>query len=215
VTGNKKRAYDATRRRERAEKERRATQRRVVEAAGHLFVAKGYVGTTMADIAGEAGVAMQSVYKAGRSKAELLSLVVDRAVAGDDEEVLVHDRPSFTAIADEPDAARQLALVAAAIAEVQERSAPFQRAYREAGAVDAGVAADVVAAHERRRETFGAVLRMVPADRLSCPHDQAADTAWAIGSAEVFHLLRTIRGWSAKRYRQWLTRTLTDALLAG
>ena len=35
------RSYDATRRRERAEEERRATQRRVVEAARELFVTRG------------------------------------------------------------------------------------------------------------------------------------------------------------------------------
>src|SRR6187431_35432 len=94
-----KRAYDATRRRERAEEERRATRRRVLDAAHRLFVANGYTETTMAGIAREAGVALQSVYKAGRSKAELLHMVVDRAVAGDDEAVMIADRAAFKAIA--------------------------------------------------------------------------------------------------------------------
>ncbi|HEX4175708.1 MAG TPA: helix-turn-helix domain-containing protein, partial [Acidimicrobiales bacterium] len=79
-----KRQYDARRRRERAAEERRATRTKVLEAATRLFVAKGYTATTMADIAREAGVAMQSVYTAGRSKADLLSAAVERAVAGDD-----------------------------------------------------------------------------------------------------------------------------------
>jgi len=76
-----KRPYDARRRRERAEEERGATRRRVVEAARHLFLTRGYVATTVADIASEAGVALQSVYKAGQSKADLLHLVADIAVA--------------------------------------------------------------------------------------------------------------------------------------
>ena len=58
------RPYDATKRRERAEEERRATRRRVIEAARDLFVTRGYVATTVADIAKEAGVALLS--KAGR-----------------------------------------------------------------------------------------------------------------------------------------------------
>src|SRR5262245_36196838 len=93
-----KRGYDARRRRERAETERRATRRRVLDAAARLFVAKGYTATTIADIAREAGVAVQSVYKAGQSKAELLQAVVDLAVAGDDEDIMIADRAEFAAI---------------------------------------------------------------------------------------------------------------------
>src|SRR4051812_44549341 len=103
-----RRPYDARRRRERAEEERRATRSRVIDAATRLFVANGYTGTTMAAIAREAGVAMQSVYSAGRSKADLLHAAVDRAVAGDDRDVLMHDRPSFTSIAAERDPVRQV-----------------------------------------------------------------------------------------------------------
>src|SRR3954465_6236290 len=101
-----KRPYDARRRRERAEEERQATRRRVVEAARALFLTRGYVATTMADIARDAGVALQSVYTAGQSKAELLHLVVDLAVAGDDQDVMLVERPTFAAVGDEPDAER-------------------------------------------------------------------------------------------------------------
>src|SRR5262249_59228388 len=81
-----RRPYDARRRRQRAQEERQATRRRVVEAARQLFLTRGYVATTMADVAREAGVALQSVYTAGQSKADLLHLVADVAVAGDHPE---------------------------------------------------------------------------------------------------------------------------------
>jgi hypothetical protein len=45
-------------------------------------------------------------------------------------------------------------------------------------------------------------------------HDEATDLAWVIGSAEVFHLLRRVRGWEPDRYREWLTSSLANALLA-
>src|SRR5262249_18350270 len=98
VTSEFKRPYDARRRRQRAEQERRATRLRVIEAAHALFLDRGYVATTMADIAREAGVALQSVYKVGHSKADLLHEVRDLAVAGDDQQVMLLDRPEFTAI---------------------------------------------------------------------------------------------------------------------
>jgi AcrR family transcriptional regulator len=210
---NKPRSYDATRRRERAEEERRATQRRVVEAARELFVTRGYVATTVADIAKEAGVALQSVYNAGGSKAALMHLVVDLAVAGDDQDVLLADRPSFAAIGAQPTAERQVEVIATLVAETMQRLAPVWVAYREAAALDPTGAANLEAAHRRRSETFATMIGMVDQDRLRMPSGEATDTAWAIGSIDVYLLLRSIRGWDHERYAHWLTRTLVDELV--
>jgi AcrR family transcriptional regulator len=208
-----KRTYDASKRRARAEAERRATRRRVLTAAQRLFVDKGYRATTMADIAAEAGVAMQSVYNAGRSKADLLQRVIEVVVAGDDERVLLTDRPTFAGIGQEPDATRQVAMIAALIASTQERSAPVQAAFREAAAIDDAVAQNLDAELRRRHETIGVVVGMIAEDRLRRSLDESTDTVWAIGSSEVFLLLRVRRGWDADTYLAWLTRTLVDQLL--
>ena len=208
-----KRAYDATKRRERAKRERRATRQRVVAAAQDLFVDKGYSATTMADIASHAGVTIQSVYKAGKSKAELLQRVVDVVVAGDDQDIKMAERPAFKVIADEPDPAKQMALLAAQIGAVQQRSAPVQVAYRQAAAVDSTIAANLDAELQRRHETFTAAINTIPESRLRYPYEESTDIAWAIGSSEVYLLLTTRRGWSQDHYLQWLTRTLTEQLL--
>jgi AcrR family transcriptional regulator len=210
-----KRSYDATRRRERAEAERRATRRRVLAAAQRLFIENGYKATTMADIAAEAGVAMQSVYNAGRSKADLLQRVVEVVVAGDDEPVLLTERPSFAAIAEEADPTRQVEMIAGLIASTQERSAPVQAAFREAAAIDDAVARNLDAELARRHETIGTIVGMVDEAHLRLPRDDAVDTVWAIGSSEVYLLLRVRRGWDADRYRRWLTRILVEQLLTG
>jgi len=214
MTETSKRPYDATRRRERAEEERRATRRRVIAAAQRLFVANGYTGTTMADIAGAAGVALQSVYTAGRSKAELLQLVVDVVVAGDDDDVMMSDRPSFAAIAADTDPERQVRMMAALIASIQERSAPVQSVFRQAAAVDDTIAASLDRELRRRHETFAVVIGMVPEDRLRRLREESTDIAWAIGSSEVYQLLRIRRGWDADHYREWLSRTLVEQLLS-
>ena len=208
-----KRPYDARRRRERAEAERGATRRRVVDAARGLFLTRGYVATTMADIAREAGVALQSVYSAGRSKADLLHLVADLAVAGDDQEVMLVERPSFAAVAEEPSAERQVEMIAGLIAAIMRRLAPVWVAYREAAAVDAKAASNLVAAHQRRHETFAALIELLPEQRLRRPPDESTDTAWAIGSVDVYLLLQSIRSWNDARYSEWLSRTLVDQLL--
>ncbi len=213
MTDTSRRPYDATKRRQRAEEERRATRRRVIAAAQRLFVAKGYTDTTIADIARTAGVALQSVYKAGSSKAELLQLVVNAVVAGDDEDVMMSDRPSFAAIAEDADPEAQVRMMAALIASIQERSAPVQSVFRQAAAVDDTIAANLEAELRRRHESFAVLIGMIPEDRLRHSREESTDTAWAIGSSEVYQLLRIRRGWYADHYLEWLSRTLVEQLL--
>ena len=208
-----KRPYDARRRRERATEERLATRGRVVEAARELFLSRGYVATTMADIARDAGVALQSVYTAGQSKADLLHLVTDLAVAGDDQEVMLVDRPGFVAVAAESDPVRQVQMLASLIAETMERLAPVWIAYREAAAVDPKAEANLLAAHRRRRETFETMIRMIPEQRLRHPYERSADTMWAIGSIDVSLLQRTVLDWDSEQYAEWLSDTLVDQLV--
>jgi AcrR family transcriptional regulator len=208
-----KRSYDATSRRERAVDERRETRRKVLAAAHRLFVEKGYTATTVSAIANEAGVALQSVYKAGGSKAELLHHVIDIAVAGDDDDVLVQDRPGFAAMAAEPDAAAKLRILASIICDIQERRAPLNQANAEAAAVDAAAADNWRNAHRLRLETFGTAVRMVPEDRLRSSYEDAIDTAWAIGSTEVYRLMTDVRGLDQQQVRGWLAETLVAALL--
>jgi hypothetical protein len=94
-----------------------------------------------------------------------------------------------------------------------ERLAPVWIAYREAAAVDPKAASNLVAAHRRRRETFGTMMRMVPEQRLRQPYERSADTMWAIGSIDVFLLQHSVLAWDATQYAQWLSDTLVDQLV--
>jgi AcrR family transcriptional regulator len=213
VTSEFKRPYDARRRRQRAEQERRATRLRVIGAAHALFLERGYVATTMADIAREAGVALQSVYKVGHSKADLLHEVRDLAVAGDDQHVMLLDRPEFVAIRAETDPERQVEMLAALVARTMQRLSQVWVAYREAAAVDEKAAANLVTAHERRHHTFADVIGAIPLHRLRHSPEQSTETAWAIASPDVYLLLESVLHWDADRYSEWLSRTLVEVLL--
>lgn len=208
-----KRSYDARRRRERAEQERHVTRSRVLEAARTLFLERGYVATTVAGIARQAGVALQSVYKVGTSKADLLHQVRDIAVAGDDQQVMLLDRPEWVALRAETDPAHLVRTLAAMIATTMERLGPVWVAYREAAAVDAKAAANLLIAHQRRQHTFTNVISALPEHRLRHSAEQSTETAWAVASPEVYLLLRSVLNWDADRYAEWLSRTLTDVLL--
>jgi AcrR family transcriptional regulator len=208
-----KRSYDATRRRERAEAERRATRTRVIEAAASLFVSNGYAGTTMAAIARRANVAMQSVYSAGRSKADLLHEAVQLAVAGDDEPLMVHERPLIAQIRDEADPPNQARMIAAAIIDIHRRSGPIQRAQIEAAAIDPTVRKRAEDAQRGRLATLTAAVSMIPADQLRHSVEECTDALWALASPETFDLLQRVRGWDWETIQIWLERSTVDLLL--
>lgn len=209
-----KRAYDATRRRVRAAAERAATRQAVLRAARELFVAQGYVATTVAQIAERAGVALQSVYATG-AKAELLHLVRDELIAGDQREVLMVDRAEIAALAQMSDPVQQVEAFAEIHARIIDRALDILVAEREAAVVDAGVAAVLAEQHQLRLKTYGGIARMLPASALASglDHDAAADVLWTIASPEAGLLLRRTRGWTLRQHQSWLARTLIRSLL--
>src|ERR1700712_3410787 len=73
-------------------------RRLILAAAGRLFIEKGYLGTTLATVAAQAGVSVQTVYNVIGGKSAILKAVYDMTLAGDDEPVAMGDRPAFRAI---------------------------------------------------------------------------------------------------------------------
>ena len=69
------RRYDSPLRRAKAQE----TERRVLDAAASLFAERGYVGTSLAAVAEQAGVNARTIYKVFDSKLALLSRLVDVA----------------------------------------------------------------------------------------------------------------------------------------
>src|SRR5262245_19236965 len=104
---NPKRRYESPRRMEQAA----STRRQIVQAAQKLFEEQGYVATTMAAIAAEAGVALKTVYLAFETKGGLLRAVWDTLLRGEPD-IPVADQPWYREVIDEPDPHRQLELTA-------------------------------------------------------------------------------------------------------
>src|SRR6188472_414189 len=81
----------------------RLTRRRVVDAATRLFVDRGYVATTIEDVASGAGVAVQTVYYVFGTKPNLLAAVLDASIVGDIEPVPVLQRGWVQALRNQHD----------------------------------------------------------------------------------------------------------------
>ena len=65
----------------------------MLAAAIRLFSAHGWAGTTIAGIAADAGVAVETIYSGFGSKKALLRAAMDVAVVGDAEPIPFADRP--------------------------------------------------------------------------------------------------------------------------
>lgn len=115
------RRYDSAGRQEQA----RQTRRDVLAAATTLFLERGYAATTMADVATQAGVAVQTVYTVVGGKAALLKAVFDTSIVGDDQPVAVSGRPEIARVSAETDPRRKLELFARYVSGVQQRLSPL------------------------------------------------------------------------------------------
>ena len=131
------RRYDSTRRREQAA----ATRLEILEAAQRLFERDGYVATTMAAVAAEAGVALKTVYLAFETKAGLLRALWHLRLRGDEADVPIAERQWYRDVIAEPDPERQLRLGAHNARLVKERAAKLMRVMRDAAGTDADSAA--------------------------------------------------------------------------
>jgi AcrR family transcriptional regulator len=210
-----RRTYDATRRRAQAAQ----TRTRIVDVAARLFVAKGYAGATIPAIAAEAGVAVETVYRASTGKAGLLAEAVRAAVAGGVEraELPVVERPAIRRINEEPDPVRQLQLYAATQPGIWSRVGPLLRVLDAAANSDATLVAlrERLAAERRNglRQGFGRMLEQRGVLRPGVTAERAGDIVYAVcGQANYISLVGDC-GWSDAEYEEWLADTLVSALL--
>lgn len=208
--GIKRRRYDATGRRQRA----RRTRLEVLDAARRLFVDRGYAATKMTDVAAEAGVSVELIYGAFRSKANLLKTVFDVTIAGDDEPVALMERPGLLAVRNEPDPARALRRYAAFVAEIAPRIAPVHLVVLTAASSDPTVAelAEGLAAQRLTGMTLFA-RQLLDSGRLKVSQEDARDILWALNSAQTYDLLVVQRGWSLQRFEAFLGDAWIDLLL--
>ncbi len=73
-----KRQYDSSSRREQAQRNQKA----VLDAAERRFLADGFGTTTIAAVASEAGVSVETIYKSFGNKASLVAAIHQRGLAG-------------------------------------------------------------------------------------------------------------------------------------
>jgi TetR/AcrR family transcriptional regulator, regulator of autoinduction and epiphytic fitness len=208
----KRRSYDRSNRARQA----RETRRRIVEAAAELFVRDGYAATSIAAIAGEAGVAVPTVYASLRNKANILRAVVQLTVRGDDESVPLERRAAWRDLESEEDPRRRLARFASLHREVCDREAVVFAQLDAAAGADPE-ATGMLAEHDRMRYStqrrLARGLHRRGELRPGMSAREAADVIWTLASERTYLALVRDRGWRPARYERWVAEQLAAALL--
>lgn len=198
--------------------EQTAVARRLILAsAGRLFVEKGYLGTTLATVAAEAGVSVQTVYNVIGGKSAVLKAVYDVTLAGDDEPVAMGDRPAFRAMRQASSGRELLERYAELGRQLSERVLPLMttllaqaatgdpdlRAFAET--IEGERAAGTAAVAQFLSERFGL--------RAGLGIQDAADILWVLTAPDLTDRLVNRRGWSWDKTQHWIAETMVDALL--
>jgi AcrR family transcriptional regulator len=205
-----KRRYDSSRRQELARQNRQA----VLDAARNLFLESGYAGTTIGEIAEQAGVSVETVYKTFGNKAGLAKAVFDVTVAGDDDPVPIAERPEIKVVEAEPDARTKIELFFATFPARRSRTAAIERMIRDAAATDIAAAAvrdQLIDELHRGMTMFATRLVEDGGVRPDLTIADVADILYAYVSLDFYELL-TSRGWSQQRYARFVTNALIAAL---
>jgi AcrR family transcriptional regulator len=196
-----KRPYDSSGRQAQA----KANQLAVLRVAHDLFVTHGYARTTVADVAGAAGVATETVYAMFGNKPTLLRRVWDITIGGDDDDIPFHDRPEIRAIRSEPDLARRFEMHAAMYTRTARRTAPFLLALAGAAAADP-IAAEMLAEVSQQRLMGMSVMARDAATtgQLAVSEQRCRDVVWAMTDGTAWHRLVIERGWTDEEFAAWL-----------
>jgi AcrR family transcriptional regulator len=204
------RRYDSRSRRAQALRNRDA----VLHAAQRQFLDAGYAATTIAGIAGEAGVSVETVYKAFGGKSGLVRAIYDRGLAGRGP-ISAYQR-SDQMRAQESDPKTIMSNWAALTAEVASQLTPIRLLIRCAAATDPDMTALLKDSDAERLERMTNHARFL-ADRGylrdGVTPAQAADILWTCTSAELYELLVLQRGWSLPQFAQFVAEFMISALL--
>jgi AcrR family transcriptional regulator len=194
-----------------------ATRTEILQAAEELFVARGYAGATVEEIANQAGVAVPTVYKAFGNKANILSELVAARMAGDDEGGDIKDQAWWREQLEEPLASQQLELIARNARRIYERAGGVLDAVGAAAPSDQDVGELWAQVSKARRERSGLTARSLASKagvRDTTDPATVRDVLWSMTAPEMFTLLVVEGRWSPQRYERWLAGALKAILLA-
>lgn len=191
------------------------TRRRIRAAAERLFLADGYVATSMTAIAETAGVSRQTVFTTFGSKAALLSEIGDVQVVGDDQPVPLADREPVVRLRELDDGVAVVRAWVRIASGIMERTSPSYSLMLEAAPHDPEVAklkAKVDDLHLGGTRELVDLLATKGLLRRGRSRTRAAEATWLVMGYPAY-LAAVGGGWSAREYERWASECLVALLV--
>lgn len=194
-----------------------ATRQAILDAARTEFAENGYAGSTIESVARRAGVAPPTVYTVFGGKPAVASALLDTVLVGDDAPVALMDRQWYQEMIDAATAAEQIRLLARMHRNILERSADVQSVILAAGATDVAMAERWDLNEQQRLTVMRTIARALTTKPGATPGLEpavVADQLFVLLSLETWLLLVGRRGYTPKRFEQWLATTLAASFVA-
>lgn len=209
-TVNTRRGYDSRNRRAAARKTRDA----ILDAARERLLAQGYPATTVASIAADAQVSVETIYKSFGGKPGLVRAIYERGLRGSGPEA-AFDR-SDAMRQDTSDPQSLMLMWGRLTAEVAATLTPILLLVRSAAASDANMAELQEQSSAERLERMQHNARFLQERgylREDVCFDEAVDVLWLHSSPELYELLVLQRGWSTERFARYVAESMAGALV--
>jgi AcrR family transcriptional regulator len=194
-----------------------ATRQAILGAARAEFAENGYAGSSIDSIARRAGVAPPTVYAVFGGKPAVASALLDTVLVGDDAPVALMDRQWYQQMVDAETAAEQIRLLARMHRKILERSADVQSVILTAGTTDVAMAERWNLNEQQRLTVMRTIARSLaekPGAHPELDPPAVADQLFVLLSLETWLLLVGRRGYTPRRFEQWLATTLAVSVLA-
>jgi AcrR family transcriptional regulator len=183
-----------------------ATKLRIAEAARKLFTVNGYGATSIETIAGEAGVAVRTVYSVFGTKREILSFVCEQWLQR------AKARERAAEVLAEPDPVARLRAAAGWLRGLYEAGFDVVLIFDGAMDADAETRELLRAKLAGRNHIMDAMIASLT-DSLRLPLADAQATFRAFAATGVYQELVADHGWSPDRFEHWLADMLQGQLL--
>ncbi|PVE13699.1 TetR/AcrR family transcriptional regulator [Streptomyces scopuliridis] len=194
------------------------TRRRILDAAMELFSEHGYEATTIASIAREAGVAVQTVYFSFGNKQRLLKNLISLHLPCDDN---AGGGASYAGVAEAlavDDPCAQLRHLVRVTRAINEQAAPLLEVLRNA-AVTEEDGGDMWQTNKEQRRLVQRQFVHALADEGLLPDglgpERAVDICYALLGPELYHLLASEREWTQEQWEDWVYAGLCRHLIRG
>lgn len=190
-----------------------ATRVKIVQAATALFLRDGFLSTTMAAIAREAGVAVQTLYLSFGSKTAILQATFDAALKGD-ETLGILEQDWYQRALTLDDGREALRTFCTGGTDVVARGSAIFDVIRAASS-DPDVA-DLLSHNKRLRyDGYAAIVHALasrPGFTTALSEHDALGIVYTVFSEDSYLLLVTEHGWSTERWQAWCVDTLLPQL---